>query len=192
MTKKGGVILGVGVTILLIIAFVVLVILLTPSQVKMEEGRGEGLLEFLYKDKDNSLELYYFEGNNETLYIHNGETHTLSRLPRKPLGSLELPEVEGQEDIRLVRDPVYEGVWESSLDESAKLVNHLISEGYGVTREVRDPQSIEIILNKGETNLRLVIFNDIIMVGKLHEGAKLQSFEDYLNKITKRGVEDAE
>lgn len=139
--------------------------------------------EFILKEDGDTFEVRYDHKSKNTFLFKNGKrSEILSGIPRRPNKVLVLPKVKGKEDIVSDKPPISELTWESSLEESVKYLNFLKGEGYRVIREAKSHQFAEFILRYGENKKRIIIFNNVMMVGDLDKDAKLPKLDEYLKQ----------
>lgn len=142
--------------------------------------------EFIFKGEGKPVEIRVNNSTKETiLYVGNKAEQTLSFVPRKADEVIVLPETDKKVDIVELREPVSELTWDSTLEESASYLNFLDSEGYDAIREAHTSSYIEIVLEKRSQRKRLIIFNNMIMVGDLSSKAKLPELKDYMQEYQK-------
>jgi hypothetical protein len=161
----------------------ILIVGLTPSEDLSESPELIGEKVFTFNSKDTSAYILVNSSDRRT-YLYDGDkpAQLLSTIPRTPEPILSLPDVKGDMDITVMKDPTSEYTWESDISESVQYLNFLTKSGYTSVRDVHTSQYIEKIMEKGGNQKRIVIFNHIIMVGDLYDTAELPSLADYLKK----------
>ena len=127
---------------------------------------------------DESVVELINEGEKYSNIYHNGEKIEVKEVIPSKGKAMELPKVNGTLDIEK-REQVRELTYEASLEESAKYVNFLLKEGYQILREAYTSEYIEFYMTKGTTERRIIILNNIIMVGELDDGWNLPDISNY-------------
>ena len=64
-------------------------------------------------------------------------------------------------------EPVQAITWKSDLKKSALYLKYLQDNGFKQLRRTETPEYIEVYMEKDEVIKRIVIFNDVIMIGNL-------------------------
>lgn len=170
-----------SITLILVVS-VVLVFAL-QSKEATEETKPY-VLEFLFKENGSHIEVRVEEPSKETVLYQNGElVSVISIVPRVVKPVLQLPRVREGFNLVKEREKVSELTWKSSLEESAKYLYFLESEGYRVVREAHTPQFIEKIMEFSGSKKRIIIFNHTILVGDLYEDAVLPDVKEYITKL---------
>lgn len=166
--------IGIGTVIIVILSLVFLLVF-SPKDTKI------GVVEVRVRDvrylDEDVIELIN-EGEKYSNIYKNGEkVEVKNTIPSKGK-AMELPNIKGTLDIEK-KEKVKELTYEASLEESAKYINFLIKEGYSILRESYTPEYIEIYMTKGVLGRRIIILNNIIMVGELADGWKLPDISNY-------------
>ena len=162
----------------IVLLFAVTVFFLMDRKLTSEELSYD--LELLYKDANGEYEVRVYHEGGVYLYQDGKRVKTLTLIPKKINSALMLPEETESLNIITDRKPVSDLTWNSTISESAKFLNFLYSQGYSPKIEVNTSQFIEKFLVKDDTVLRVVIFNNTLMVGEMDTGAVLPSLENYL------------
>lgn len=140
-----------------------------------------GIVEVRVRDVsylDESVVELVNEGEKYSNIYHNGEKIDVKDVIPSKGKAMELPKVSGTLDIEK-KEKVRELTYKASLEESAKYINFLLKEGYQILREAYTPEYIEFYMTKGTIERRIIILNNIIMVGVLDDGWKLPDISNY-------------
>jgi hypothetical protein len=167
-----------SVTVLLLVSFLFLFLRTTQS--------NEGLTyttKFSFKAEDRVVEVRLESPTNRTVLVEHGViTEVLSFLPSVPTPLLSLPKVTNGLDLLTSKPQKSALTWESTLEESAKYLNFLDSQGYKTLRDVRTSEFIEKVVELDGNKRRIIIFNHTLMVGDLNNDAILPDLKEYLKK----------
>jgi regulatory protein YycI of two-component signal transduction system YycFG len=172
--------------LVLILVVIVLVSYFFFNVVEKNKNSTQSTTEFIFKEDRKTVEVRVDTVTNETkLFENNKYKETLSFVPRKANPVIVLPESKKSLDIITKRAPISDLTWESSLEDSAKYLNFLDSEGYEIVREAHTSQFIELTLESNKVKKRVVIFTNILMVGDLDKDAKSTTVKEYLKEYRK-------
>src|SRR5690606_16434412 len=104
------------------------------------------------------------------LYKNGEKERDILGLPIKDAKEvIKLPEIATNEagvDIEK-EEPVQAITWKSDLKKSALYLKYLQDNGFKQLRRTETPEYIEVYLERDEVIKRIVIFNDVIMIGNL-------------------------
>lgn len=150
------------------------------------EDTGDYVTEVTFDGAGESYEVRVYSNPSKTVLLQKGvEPVTLSLVPRQGVPHLTLPKTSTAVDYLSLRAPTSDLTWNLKLGESAEYVNYLYEQGYEKLQEVQTPQFVELILKHGQKRTRMVIFNEVMMLGDLDDSANLPTISDYTAKYGK-------
>jgi hypothetical protein len=111
-----------------------------------------------------------FPAGTKALYKNGEKERDIFGLPIKDAKEvIKLPEIATNEagvDIEK-EEPVQAITWKSDLKKSALYLKYLQDNGFKQLRRIETPEYIEVYLEKDGVTKRVVVFNDVIMIGNL-------------------------
>lgn len=166
--KKIGILVTVG-----------LVLIGTIIGVSLNKSYQESkyVVEISIKDSEKVIELKNNGDKYSKVFVDGKEIELHNKVISKGKAML-LPDVSNSIDIEKEKK-ISTLTYESDLKKSASYVNYLKSKGYVTVREVRTPEYIEYFMTLDGKGKRLIIYNNIIMVGNLKDKYSLPKLDVY-------------
>lgn len=170
--------IGIGVLILATLGF-----LLLKGDLLSKESSY--VVEVTVERGETTYEVRNYEELGRIILYKNGKKkEIMSKYPKRGEEPMSLPVVEGTYDVEGKGIEIATYTYESSLTESSKYINYLLSKGYKIEQKASTTEYIEIYMTKEEETRRIIIFNSKLMVGKL-QSKGLPSYEQYIEKYKK-------
>ena len=129
------------------------------------------------------------EDKTRWLFVDGQQASMISALPTSPTPQLTLPKTRKSTDLPNVEDitRLDSFTYEATLEQSAEYLNYLKKQGYKIVRQVQARNYAEFILSNNTNKLkRIIVQEQIIMLGEVEKTTSLPKLEDYLSsyKIT--------